>query len=80
MISSYDDQVNRRQRDKINEKVEDLKYYEENLIPQLQELKEQRLQKEKAKMLSIKKYKEDLDRQCIENKKIKYGVYNTNAN
>ena len=80
MIHSYDDQVNRRQRDKINEKVEDLKHYQENLIPQLEQLKEQNLQKEQEKMMKIKKYKEDLDRQCQENKKIKYGAYNTNAN
>jgi len=78
MILSNEEQLNRRQMDKINEKNEDMKYYEQKLIPQLQELKEQNLQKEQARIMNIKKYKEDLDRQCQENRKIKFGIYNTN--
>jgi len=78
MILSNEEQLNRRQMDKINEKNEDMKYYEQKLIPQLQELKEQNLQKEQARIMNIKKYKEDLDRQCQENRKIKLGIYNTN--
>lgn len=80
MLLSNEEQNNRRQKDRINEKIEDLKYYEEQVIPQLQELKEQKYQKEKERLMNIKKYKEELDKQCIENRKIKLGIYNTNFN
>jgi hypothetical protein len=78
MIHSNEEQLNRRQMDKLNEKNEDMKYYEQNLIPQLQEMKEQKFQKEQERIMNIKKYKEDLDRQCLENKKNKLGIYNVN--
>ena len=78
MLLSNEEQLNRRQRDKINEKIEDKKYFQENLVPQLLELKEQKNIMERERVMSIKKYKEDLDRQVQENKKIKFGYFSPN--
>lgn len=73
MLMNNKENILRRQRDKLNEKIEDKKYYEENMA-QMYEMQELRNQKEREKAMSMKKYKEDLDRQVLENKKIKYGL------
>lgn len=78
MIHTNEEQLNRKHMDKINEKNEDMKYYEKSLIPQLQVEDEIKYQKEQERIMKIKQYKEDLDRQCLENKKNKLGAYNIN--
>lgn len=78
MLLSNEEQLSRRQREKINERIEDKKYFEEQVIPQILEIKEQNDQKERERVMSIKKYKEDLDKQCQQNRKIKFGLFNPN--
>ncbi len=78
MIKSYDDQQMMKKNQKLNEKLLEKKYFEENLIPQLQAFREEQYNKEKQRIETIKKYKEELDKQISENKKIKYGISYTN--
>lgn len=73
MIKSYDEQQMQKKNQKLNEKLLDKKYYEENLIPQLQAYRQEQYNREKQRIDTIKKYKEELDKQISENKKIKYG-------
>lgn len=74
MIQSHDEQQMQRRNQKLNEKIMDKKYYEESLIPQLQAYRQEQFNKEMLRIENIKKYKEELDKQVNENKKIKYGT------
>lgn len=78
MLISNEEQLLRKHKDKINEKIEDKKYYEEQLIPKLLEMREINNQKELDRLNNIKKYKEDLDKQIIENRKLKFGYFSPN--
>jgi len=80
MVLSNEEIIKRKQMEKLNEKIVEKKFFEENMIPQLLELQEQKNQKEKERIMTIKKYKEDLDKQIQENRKIKYGYLSPNHN
>jgi len=73
MKQSYDEQQMQRKNQKLNERMQDRKYYEENLVPQLQAFRQEQFNLEKQRIENIKKYKEELDKQINENKKIKFG-------
>ncbi len=80
MVLSNVEQIKRKQIEKLNEKIYEKKFFEENMIPQLMELQEEKNLKEKERIMSIKKYKEDLDKQIEENRKIKFGYLSPNQN
>jgi thymidylate synthase len=74
MIQSHDDQQMEKRNQKLNEKFMDKKNFDENLIPQLHAYRQDQFNIERLRIENVKKYKEELDKQVNENKKIKFGT------
>ena len=69
MIKSNDQQKDHRKEKDFNVRLLDKQFFEKNMIPKINAFKKEIDDKEHARIMKIRKYKEDLDRQ-IEEKKL----------